>query len=203
MAMQITVKQLRRLIMNEMKLGIAGSEGDRRNWGRPPELPDRNEFEPEAGGPTYIATDFPDFDPGEEVKAMYRGTGGRDMAGDPVSKSGVRSVGDIEDEYMDVNDDEVEFTSGVHSRPTRPATAVHEDLSVMRDPFKQVSINDVGSKAAGVLRGLKELGELLGGLEGGNPILKKGEGLLQHATDDVNGLVAILQIAQRKPRPKN
>jgi len=78
--MRIRVGTLRRII-REMKLGVAGAEGDARHWGKKP-LPDERMAEP--GGP-MIAADKPhDFDPGEDVKALYRPRGGIDMAGDDI-----------------------------------------------------------------------------------------------------------------------
>ena len=84
MTMRMSVKQLRRLILREMKLGIAGAEGDHRAWGKKDLPDDPKAYEPEEGGPTYIATDVLDFDPGEDVKALYRGKHHTDMAGDPI-----------------------------------------------------------------------------------------------------------------------
>ena len=93
--MLTTLGQLRRLILREMKLGVAGAEGDARHWGKKP-LPDEKTFEPEPGGPTYIATEEPpNYDPGEATRAMYRGRGGVDMAGDEIDD-------ELEDTYADM-----------------------------------------------------------------------------------------------------
>lgn len=106
--MRMSIKQLKRLILKEMKLGIAGAEGDARHWGKKP-LPDEPIYEPGKEGTEFIATeDPPNFDPGEDIRALYRPRGGVDMAGD-----------EIDDEY----EDELVAHGGVdaNDRPTRPA----------------------------------------------------------------------------------
>ena len=90
--MRMTLGQLRRLLLREMKLGIAGAQGDARHWGKKP-LPDEPIYSPPEGGETYIATDLPDFDPGPEIRKLYdpHRRGAVDWAGDPIA-------GDIFDE---------------------------------------------------------------------------------------------------------
>lgn len=83
MAMRTTLGQLRKLIIQEMKLGIAGGQGNERAWGKKP-LPDPEPYFPPEGGETYIATDIKDWDPGEKVKSQYRSRDSYDWAGDPI-----------------------------------------------------------------------------------------------------------------------
>jgi len=81
----MTIGQLKREI-REAKLGITGSEGDARHWGKR-QLPDDPMVEPEKGGRRFLRrSQVPDFDPGEKVKALYRHRRGHvDMAGDDIS----------------------------------------------------------------------------------------------------------------------
>src|SRR5262249_34167682 len=91
--MLMTLGQLRALL--EMKLGVAGAEGDARHWGKKP-LPDEPIYEPGKPGSEYIATeDPPNYDPGEATRALYRGRGGVDMAGDEIDD-------ELEDTYADM-----------------------------------------------------------------------------------------------------
>lgn len=90
--MRITVGDLRQLILWEMKLGVAGAEGDARAWGKKP-LPDDPVVD--AGDGTYIATEEPpNYEPDEAIKALYRKRGAWDMAGDEIDD-------ELEDAYAD------------------------------------------------------------------------------------------------------
>ena len=68
MGMRTTLGQLRRLILREMKLGVAMASPPGEAFGDV----DEPEFEPEPGGPTHIATVVPDYEPDEETKAAWR-----------------------------------------------------------------------------------------------------------------------------------
>jgi hypothetical protein len=74
--MRITVGRLRKLIaesLTQMKLGVAGGEGDARAWGKKPMPDEPDPYEPEKGGPTYIATEKPiNLEPDEETKEAWR-----------------------------------------------------------------------------------------------------------------------------------
>jgi hypothetical protein len=96
MSMLLTMGQLRRLLMREMKLGIAGGQDDARAWGKKP-LPDEPIYSPPEGGETYLATDNISYDPGEEIRALYRGRHSRDMADDPIGAPGA----DIDDKPVE------------------------------------------------------------------------------------------------------
>lgn len=212
--MKIKVGQLRCLIeqqLGQMKLGIAGGESDSRNWGRKPEK-DVVEVEPEKGGPTYIATDFPDYDPGEEIKALYRGRGGRDMAGDPIG-SGVRSVADVGDEdVITVDDDEVEFgvPDGLRDLTRRAEGLVREDYMEQPDPFAEPKQKpDLKKMGNAVLKAEQILGDVPGVLDAlaeemsdprAKDYVKKGAGLAHHALNDLKALEALLTVALKRHR---
>jgi hypothetical protein len=110
MAMLLTLGMLRSLLLKEMKLGVASAYAPGEAWG----VKDEPEpFEPEEGGPTYIATmPEPDYDPGEAIKALYRKRGGIDMAGDP-----------IDDELEDRLAADAEQVAALGTRDTLPASS--------------------------------------------------------------------------------
>lgn len=79
--------QLRRLLINEMKLGIAGAELDANAWGHRTDKEHEDpadDTSPESG-PAYAPEEPDSFDPGEGIKSLYRTwRPTHDMAGDPM-----------------------------------------------------------------------------------------------------------------------
>ena len=79
--MRIRLGQLRRLIetqLDQMKLGIASPYPPGEAFGA------EDEPELELGRPFIATGERPDYDPGEDIKSLYRGRHAVDMAGDPM-----------------------------------------------------------------------------------------------------------------------
>lgn len=198
MTMRLSVKQLRKLILREMKLGIAGAEGDARAWGKKPLPDDPPPYEPPEGGETYIATDIPDFDPGPEITSLYKGHGHvHDMAGDTMGDS----------------DPEMAERPTVRKLEARKLRAlIREELAAEPDPFADPNKKkpaDLRSLAKNVLQAEEILGsmpQVLGEMEASTKIpkaramLKKAAGLAYHAQNDLKALEAVLTIAVKEMR---
>ncbi len=104
--MRIRLGRLRRLIseqLDQMKLGVASAYPPPEAWGREDE-PESEPFEPEEGGPTYIATTPPvDYTPDDETLQRWR-----DWRLEQ-EKRGMYEPWEPEDEYIEVEPDEVEL----------------------------------------------------------------------------------------------
>jgi len=156
MTMRMSVGQLRRAILREMKLGIAGGQDDARSWGEKPLPDDPPAYEPPEGGETYIATDVPNFEPDREtidawnahVLAMQKRGAAEPWDPDPAEAIGPD----------DQNGD----------RPTRPRRMearqlrdlIHEELAAEPDPFAQPKKPDLKGLTQKVLQAEEVLGSM-------------------------------------------
>jgi hypothetical protein len=99
------IRELAEKELDQVKLGIASAHPPGEAWGIGLDEPEEEMASMASeDGPTYIATVATDFDPGEDVKAMYRRKHVYDMAGDPI----------------DVDDDIKPMTSGDSRAPRLP-----------------------------------------------------------------------------------
>jgi hypothetical protein len=208
MTMRITVGQLRR-ILREMKLGVAGAQGDARAWGKKP-LPDEPIYSPPEGGETYIATDLPNFEPPkEEIDAWnkYVQDMAKKHANEPWDPDPAEALGPPDergDRPTRRKMETVRVTVGQLRKMIREAGSVEPDP--FADPAKKP---DLKAFAQNVLKCEELLGDMpkvLGqvgdrtSVRTARNMLKKAAGLAYHASNDLKALEAILTIVAKDLR---
>jgi len=200
--MRVTLGQLRRMILREMKLGIAGAQGDARSWGKKPLPDDPAPYEPPEGGETYIATEEPpNFEPDEETKEAWR---------QHIQNMAKASA----DEPWEPEEYAAWDAERAKKKHVSGGSLDEEAGSVERDPFAEprrrpgsLSAEDLKRVGRVLARVEEELGPVpdmltdltkLTRAPKARAMFQKAAGLGYHAMNDLRAMIAILEIYLRK-----